>query len=308
MVIGKQDAEKEHYDFRVFAEDARQEKNKPTASETEILKIFAANPNLKEHIIQTDSTISVYRPVYLSEKDGCLLCHGDPATSPYKNGKDILGFQMENWKDGKFHGVFAVTSQLKPIQAVATKATLETLFFTFLGTILSVIIAYFMIRSSIEKLKAVAQGLMSAGEKVFSASREVSQTSNLLSESSNSAAASIVETTASTEEISSMIRLNANNAEKAKDVSTECTGKATLGRDEVLKLVDSMSDITQSSKKMVEIINVIDDIAFQTNLLALNAAVAEETATSADLLSQQSQEMHELVQDLIHFIDGVKTK
>lgn len=412
MVIGKQDAEKEHYDFRVFADDARQEKNRPTSSESEILKFFSDNPNLKEHVVETDSTISVYRPVYLSEKDGCLLCHGEPSTSPYKNGKDILGFKMENWKDGKFHGVFAITSQLKPVQTASTAAAFYTLFFTFIGTLFAVFIAFFIVRSSIEKLKAVAADLMSAGEKVYTASREVSQTSNHLSESSNNAAASIVETTASTEEISSMIRLNADNAEKAKNVSTECTGKATNGRDEVLKLVDSMNDISQSSKKMVEIINVIDDIAFQTNLLALNAAVeaarageqgkgfsvvaeavralalrsatsakeisaliqqstekidagakvarlsgtaleeivsyvetmaslnneisnasheqstgmtnintainnldqitqqnaaiAEETAASSDVLSQQSQEMHESVEDLVFFIDGKK--
>lgn len=48
----------------------------------------------------------MYRPVRLSEKDGCLYCHGNPEKSIWGNGKDILGYKMENWSDGKLHGVF----------------------------------------------------------------------------------------------------------------------------------------------------------------------------------------------------------
>lgn len=273
MIIGAQSASEENYQFRVFSDDARQEKNRPTESEQNIIKLFSGNSQLKEHIETTDEKVIVYRPVYLKEKDGCLLCHGNPSTSPFKNGKDILGYNMENWKDGKFHGVFAITSDLAPIKAEVTNSIYNSLFLNFAGAIIAIIISYFLINPSIIKLREITKKLSTSGEQVHNTSKEVSETSNILSSNANSAAASIVETTASMEEISSMIQLNANNAIQAKDVSEETMMKATSGRDEVSKLVEAMSEIKVSSQKMVDIINVIDDIAFQTNLLALNAAV-----------------------------------
>jgi methyl-accepting chemotaxis protein len=70
-----------------------------------------------------------------------------------------------------------------------------------------------------------------------------------------------------------MVQMNTKNAEQAAKLSTVSTNEAFQGNDQVQKLIQSISEISQDSKKMEEIIVVIDDIAFQTNLLALNAAV-----------------------------------
>jgi methyl-accepting chemotaxis protein len=70
-----------------------------------------------------------------------------------------------------------------------------------------------------------------------------------------------------------MIQLNANNSEQAKSLAGECQSLAKDGKHQVEELIKSMNEISESSKKIEEIITVIDDIAFQTNLLALNAAV-----------------------------------
>ena len=88
-----------------------------------------------------------------------------------------------------------------------------------------------------------------------------------------SAAASIEETSAATEEMSSMIKLNADHTHEAKDLAMKAQDKAQGGKKEVDNLILSMNDIATSSKKIEEIVTVIEDIAFQTNLLALNAAV-----------------------------------
>jgi methyl-accepting chemotaxis protein len=110
MVVGAEGAEKEGYKFRIFSDEPRNKDNTATVSELEIFKKFLADPKLEELTDTTGDQVIVYRPVRLSEAQGCLVCHGDPKTSPWGNGKDILGFPLENWKDGKLHGVFAIIS------------------------------------------------------------------------------------------------------------------------------------------------------------------------------------------------------
>lgn len=120
----------------------------------------------------------------------------------------------------------------------------------------------------------------SANEKIHTASSQVSTAIEQLtaagqdlSHSSTSAAASLEETVASLEEISSMVQMNSDNAKQAATLSFSSKDSAEKGEREIRNLVEHMQEISKSSKKIEEIINVIDDIAFQTNLLALNAAV-----------------------------------
>lgn len=106
----------------------------------------------------------------------------------------------------------------------------------------------------------------------------INQSGQQLSDSSLRDSESLQETAASLEEISSMVQLNTKNAEQAAKLSTVSSEEAFQGNDQVQKLIQSISEISQDSKKMEEIIVVIDDIAFQTNLLALNAAVEASRA------------------------------
>ena len=101
----------------------------------------------------------------------------------------------------------------------------------------------------------------------------INQTGQQLSDSSLRDSEALQQTAASLEEISSMVQMNTKNAEQAAQLSTVSSDEAFQGNDQVQKLIQSISEISQDSKKMEEIIVVIDDIAFQTNLLALNAAV-----------------------------------
>lgn len=120
---------------------------------------------------------------------------------------------------------------------------------------------------------SVADRLSQAGGQVASSVEQLNEAGNSLSQSSTEAAASLEETVAALEEMSSMVQMNSDNAKQAAALSVSSRESAETGEREIKSLIESMTEISQSSKKIEEIISVIDDIAFQTNLLALNAAV-----------------------------------
>ena len=120
---------------------------------------------------------------------------------------------------------------------------------------------------------SIADRLSSAGGQVVTAVEQLNEAGNSLSQSSTEAAASLEETVAALEEMTSMVQMNSDNAKQAASLSASSRDSAEQGEKELQTLILSMNGISQSSKKIEEIIHVIDDIAFQTNLLALNAAV-----------------------------------
>jgi methyl-accepting chemotaxis protein len=122
-------------------------------------------------------------------------------------------------------------------------------------------------------VETIANALLASGRYVTDSIQQLSATGQTLSHSSTSAAASLEETVASLEEMSSMVRMNSDHAKQASALSQSSRDSAEQGEKEIQSLILSMHDISASSKKIEEIITVIDDIAFQTNLLALNAAV-----------------------------------
>jgi methyl-accepting chemotaxis protein len=273
MKVAQENAKLENFKFRVFASSARNKDNEPTENEKQILLKFENNPLLKEDISNESNEIIVYRPVRLSEKQGCLSCHGNPNNSPWKNGKDILGFNMENWADGKLHGVFAIISDKSNLKSAEASAIWNIILWSLIASIIIVALAIKMIDKPIQKISHITAQLKLAGEKVNQTGEFISKSSNQLSSATAQAASSLEETTASMEEISSMIQLTSENTRTAKDLSLMCEESARQGKSEVDKLIISINEMTDSSKKIEEITSVIDDIAFQTNLLALNAAV-----------------------------------
>lgn len=120
---------------------------------------------------------------------------------------------------------------------------------------------------------SIATRLNTANSSVASAVGQLNAAGANLSQSSTEAAASLEETVASLEELTSMVQLNSNNAKQAAELSRTSREAAEAGEHEIKNLILAMNEISVSSKKIEEIISVIDDISFQTNLLALNAAV-----------------------------------
>lgn len=115
--------------------------------------------------------------------------------------------------------------------------------------------------------------IRSASTNVFDSAREIAQGNSELSHRTESQASSLEETASAMEELTSTVQQNAENTTEASKLSTVVMDKATNGGSVVRNAITAMSDINKSSKKIADIISVIDEIAFQTNLLALNAAV-----------------------------------
>ena len=122
-------------------------------------------------------------------------------------------------------------------------------------------------------LLSIVSQVRSSTDNIASASTEIA-TGNLdLSSRTEQQAGSLEETASSMEELTSTVRQNADNARQANQLAVSASEIAVKGGDVVAQVVDTMSGINESARKIVDIIGVIDGIAFQTNILALNAAV-----------------------------------
>jgi methyl-accepting chemotaxis protein len=124
-----------------------------------------------------------------------------------------------------------------------------------------------------DSLAKVVSSVRRNSESVAIASAEISQGNNDLSQRTEQQAAALEETAASMEQLSSTVKQNADNARQANQLALSASAVAVKGGDVVGQVVTTMKDINDSSKKISDIISVIDGIAFQTNILALNAAV-----------------------------------
>ena len=110
-------------------------------------------------------------------------------------------------------------------------------------------------------------------DSVATASAQISQGNNDLSARTEQQASALEQTAASMEELSSTVKQNADNARQANQLAMSASTVAVKGGEVVSQVVHTMKGINDSSKKIADIISVIDGIAFQTNILALNAAV-----------------------------------
>jgi methyl-accepting chemotaxis protein len=126
----------------------------------------------------------------------------------------------------------------------------------------------------------VVRNMMRAADEVRTAAGEISRGNANLSRRTDEQASSLEKTASSMEEMTSTVKNNADNAAQASQLATAAREQAERGGAVVSAAVAAMGEINASSKKIAEIITVIDEIAFQTNLLALNAAV--EAARAGD--------------------------
>lgn len=299
MKIGAKDADKDNYEFRVFSDEPRNEGNKASPEEKVVFEKFLKDENLQEYIDDNASSITVFKPVRLKKEIGCFACHGDPKTSPWGNGRDVLGYKMENWNEGKLHGVFAVRTDLKKL-AMAKSSNNKIapsnilIIAIFLGGVVAIAMAYFMVQKPIDFLNQIVKGLNQSGQEVSSAAVQIASASVQLSQASTEQAASLQETSTSIDEISSMISNNTDNAVKSTKTSEQSLVTAERGRlviEQMIKSIDNisssnnliMNQIDETNKdiqNIVTIINeigtktkVINDIVFQTKLLSFNASV-----------------------------------
>jgi len=129
------------------------------------------------------------------------------------------------------------------------------------------------INGTVENLKQLVGEIKDATDTINTASKEIAAGNSDLSQRTEEQASSLEETASSMEELTSTVRQNAENAKQANQLAIGASDVAGKGGAVVSQVVITMDSINESSRKIVDIISVIDGIAFQTNILALNAAV-----------------------------------
>lgn len=172
--------------------------------------------------------------------------------------------------------------------------------------------------STVDKLVEIIGDIRASTDAIDTASKEISAGNNDLSERTEQQASSLEETASSMEELTSTVKQNADNAKQANQLAIGASEIAVKGGNVVAEVVTTMSSINDSSKKIVDIISVIDGIAFQTNILALNAAVeaarageqgrgfavvATEVRTLAQRSAAAAKEIKELIGDSVNKVE-----
>lgn len=168
------------------------------------------------------------------------------------------------------------------------------------------------INDTVSKMSTVVQDIVEASINISSSASEISEGNVDLSQRTEEQASSLEETASSMEELTSTVRQNSDNARQANQLATDAREKAEKGGSVIQNAIEAMAAISQSSKKVADIIGVIDEIAFQTNLLALNAAVeaarageqgrgfavvASEVRNLAQRSAAAAKEIKELIND-----------
>ena len=164
--------------------------------------------------------------------------------------------------------------------------------------------------SAIDKLQETIGAIASSARQVTSAAAEISTSTTDLSQRTEEQAASLEETSASMEQMAATVKKNAENAQQANQLSSNTRDIANRGGEVVANTVKAMARIEESSRKIADILGVIDEIARQTNLLALNAAVEAARAGDAGrgfavvasevrALAQRSSQAAKDIKDLI---------
>ena len=168
------------------------------------------------------------------------------------------------------------------------------------------------------QLQAIVAGVRENAEGVAAASAQIAQGNQDLSQRTEEQASALEEAAASMEEIGSTVQHNAESVSQASRLAEDANALAREGGDAVAQVVETMKIIGDSSKKISDIIGVIDGIAFQTNILALNAAVeaarageqgrgfavvASEVRNLAKLSAESAKEIRTLISSSSNHVD-----
>jgi methyl-accepting chemotaxis protein len=172
--------------------------------------------------------------------------------------------------------------------------------------------------ATIVKLVEIVTQLQASAASVQGEASEIAQGNLNLSRRTEEQAGNLEETASSMEEINATVRQNADNASQANQLAKAAREEANAGGEVVAKAVEAMNTINTSSKRIADIVSVIDEIAFQTNLLALNASVeaarageqgrgfavvASEVRNLASRSATAAKEIKELITDSVQKVD-----
>lgn len=176
--------------------------------------------------------------------------------------------------------------------------------------------------AAIDNLQSLVMKIRIASDSINTAAREMAEGNTDLSQRTEEQASSLEETASSMEQLAATVKTNADNAKQADQMAAAASDVASKGRLVFKDVVETMDSINHSSNKIVDIIGVIDSIAFQTNILALNAAVeaarageqgrgfavvASEVRTLAQKSAGAAKEIKQLISDSVSKVEQGST-
>lgn len=323
--IGQEGAAKENYQFRIASNSPRNKEKQASPEESKVIEMFKKDPSKTEyiHIDEEKNQILITVPSKISEARNCLVCHGHPSNSPWGNGLDILGYQMEDLKDGDIRASFSIISSLDTVDEQAASATLSIVFWGLLGTLITVFFAYISIGKKINSIQAIASRIQKVSSKIKGDSGQLSTDSEMVSKSVVSQASSVEQVSASISEISSMVSSTVTESQSSVDAAKnvdDFTNDSLSSMQSLEKSVSELSDNNEAVENLVNLIKeieektaVIDDIVFKTTLLSFNASieaaragehgrgfavVAQEVGNLAQMSGISAAEIGEIVKEV----------
>ncbi len=269
--------------FHIVRDNARNKANLPDDELDRKLLNAVEQEGKNEVFVRDDQTgvLAYARPVIMSQS--CMTCHGNPANSPNGDGRDILGFQMENWKPGERRGAYVLTIPVSAVDGPVREGMINAVTWSIPSALAILLVSVGVVMRINKRLLQTTDHLEGGSQQLAAASGQVSSASQRLAEGASQQAASLEETSSSLEEIATVTRRNAENAHQAKDISHKARTAAEAGLADMQNMIGAMTEIHKSGDKIAKIIRTIDEIAFQTNILALNAAVEAARAGEAGL-------------------------
>ena len=318
--VANTDTKKDMYSFSIFAENARNKDNKATPEQVKILKKFKDKEiDMWVDVDEDAGVVRVAKPVFIKKADGCLNCHGTKASSPWGNGKDVLGYPMENWVDGQIHGAFLVESSLAPVIAATNDASQKIILFGFLFSVLFIFVGNLIVNGITKDLSTVNSGVSNQSNQINSTSEKLISSTETLSGSTINQVAAIEETSCSMNQMSDMIQETTKSIEQSVKLTQAVEDKSESGQQIMNSLENSMDSIHQTNEQLEKIANIIEDItekakvindiSFQTKILSFNTSIeaaragkygsgftviAEEVANLAQSSGNAADEIQEL--------------
>lgn len=320
-------AEAEGIAFQISSYDARNPHNEPDAREGEedfdqrgpftakLLtdlenQVASGGEEVISRVDPASNTLHYMRAIKLTQD--CMLCHGDPATSPSGDGKDVLGFRMENWSVGDMHGAYHVMLPLSKVDTDVQEATTSVLVFVVPMVIGSVILFIFALRymfgkpvaALIDRIKDIAQGEGDLTQRVdVNSEDEIGQLGSWFNAFVTKIHDVIAEVTgastdvaaASTEIAASAEQIAAGMNEQSQQITTVSSAVEEMSASVVevaRKSADAANSANESGRIASEGGSVVEDTI--TGMRSINDAVSS-SAASVQELGKRGEQIGEVI-------------
>ena len=319
-------AERENINFQISSFQARNPENEPDAKEgdedfasrgtfankmlTDLeQQVEAGGEETLSRVDTSTNTLHYMRAIKLTQD--CMLCHGDPSTSPTGDGKDIVGFRMENWKVGDMHGAYHVMLPLDTVDKDVQEATFSVLLFVVPMAIGSVVLFIFALRwmfgkpvsKLVGKFKQIVETLDLRERVEITSQDEVGQLGtwfNQLVEKMHDVIAEV--TTASTEVAAASTEIAAS-AEQIAAGASEQSQQITQVSSAVEEMSASVVEVARKSADAANSANESGRIAAEggsvvtdtiTGMRSINDAVSS-SAASVQELGKRGEQIGEVI-------------